>query len=168
MLLFRRFRGLVRTAAAWAIAWTPLPFVVHALTGWFSGVPASIVARVVLGYAVSGALAGLVFGGVLIAAERNNALRRIPRWRFALWGAAGAVAFPLLAAVAGYLTGRAALMGPGLLGILPHLGFDAALGALCASGTLALARRAPPAIGEGGDPVALPPPAASRGSLTSA
>jgi hypothetical protein len=168
MRLIRRLRGLLGTAAAWALAWAPVPFIIHAFTGLLSGTSARLIIGAVLGSAFSGAVAGLVFGGVLMLAERHNALGRIPGWRFALWGAAGSLTVPLLGIGAAIIQGRAPLLLPVLVGFLPYLGINALLGAACARGTLALARRAPPSITEGDAPGALPPPTRSRGSLTSA
>jgi hypothetical protein len=88
-------------------------------------------------FAALGAIAGTVFGVTLSLGERKRTLAELKLSRMALWGAIGGAAMPL---VLGKPLGNLAVFAP--------------LGALLATGSLALARRAMRTELEGGEPVA--------------
>jgi hypothetical protein len=98
---------------------------------WVFGINADVPFPLVFG--VLGFIAGVTFSGLVVLTERRRRLDQISLPRFAGWGAAGGL---LLAA----LFARAASLGWGdMLAIVPTF---ALASAGCASGSLALARRA--------------------------
>ena len=140
-LPFRRLRGVLGTALIWALVWLPIGVV---LLLWrnsrdiecFYCPPALSVLGIWTGW---GAVSGAVFATVLMIAERRHALAELSIGRIAVWGALGALSAPLAITVA-------EVMQPGPYTDLTFtagvLGLSALLGAGCASGTVALARRA--------------------------
>jgi hypothetical protein len=84
-------------------------------------------------FGVLGFIAGLIFSGLLMLTEGRRGFDELSLPRFAAWGAVGGV---LLSAI----FTRAASLGFGdVLAIVPTF---AVASAICASGSLALARRA--------------------------
>ena len=111
-LLGRRIRGAIGMGVIWAVAWSA----------------AGLVPRWLLGFA-----AGVTFSAVLALTEGRRRFDQMSLPRFAGWGAVGGL---LLSA----LFSRAASLGWGdILAIVPTF---ALASAACASGSLALARRA--------------------------
>jgi len=123
----RRVRGAIGMGVTWAVAWSAA----GAVPRWVFGVETDAPLPLIFG--VFGLVAGLVFSGVLALTERRRTFDQMSLPRFAGWGAAGG----LLLAVA---WARAVSLGWGdVLALAPTL---AVASALCASGSLALARRA--------------------------
>jgi len=90
-------------------------------------------------FLVWGSVAGSVFAVFLIVVERRRTLHSLARVRVSAWGALGSLTFPVA-----FILSQG--IRPGSLLFTPYLlisVLSATLGAACAAGTLALARRAP-------------------------
>lgn len=123
----RRVRGAIGMGLLWGAAWAVVGMVPRWLFGFNADVPFPIV------FGVLGFIAGVTFSGLLVVAEGRRTLDQMSLPRFAGWGALGGF---LLSA----LFTRVASLGLGdVLAIAPTFTLASAL---CASGTLALARRA--------------------------
>ncbi len=122
----RRLRGAVGIGIAWGLAWLAAGLVLLAIVGLDAAdVPFPLF------FAFLGFVAGVIFSGILGLAERHRSFDQMSLPRFAGWGAVGGV---LLSGVMALVVGVESL---------PVLGpLFAASGAACASGSLALARRA--------------------------
>jgi len=137
MVLRRWLRGLFGTSLTWALAWLlPAPFILHGYFSVYGNLPSGLIWRVVYVFCVRGAIAGLFFGGVLMIAERRHPIESMLQRRFVLWGAAGALILPVITTAAALLHGFGTVLDVAL-----NLGGNALLGAVCASGTLAVASR---------------------------
>ena len=123
----RRIRGAIGMGFTWAAAW----FVVGSLPRWVFGVNADVPFPLVFG--VLGFIAGVTFSALLVMTEGRRKFDQMSLRRFAGWGAMGGM---LLSA----LFAKIASLGWGdVLLIAPTF---AVACAVCASGSLALARRA--------------------------
>jgi hypothetical protein len=112
---------------AWAAVW----FVAGSAPRWIFGIETDAPLPLVFG--LFGLIAGVVFSGVLALTERRRSFDQMSLARFAGWGAIGGL---LLSAI----FAAAASLGWGdVLALAPTL---AVASAACASGTLAVARRA--------------------------
>lgn len=111
----------------WGTAW----FVAGSVPRWVFGVNTDAPLPLVFG--VFGFAAGVVFSAVLAVAERRCTFEQMSVPRFASWGAMGGLLLSALVARAGSLGwGDVRVLAPTL----------AVASALCASGSLALAKRA--------------------------
>jgi hypothetical protein len=123
----RRIRGAIGMGVIWAAAWSAA----GAVPRWVFGVNTDAPLPLVFG--LFGFLAGVVFSGVLALTEGRRRFDQMSLPRFAGWGAMGGL---LLSA----LFAKVASLGWGdVLALAPTL---AVASAVCASGSLALARRA--------------------------
>jgi hypothetical protein len=123
----RRIRGAIGIGFTWAVAWSVVGLVPRWLFGFNTDAPFPII------FGVLGFIAGLIFSGLLMLTEGRRGFDELSLPRFAAWGAVGGV---LLSAI----FTRAASLGFGdVLAIVPTF---AVASAICASGSLALARRA--------------------------
>lgn len=123
----RRIRGAIGMGFTWAAAC----FVVGTLPRWVFGVNTDVPIPLVFG--VFGFIAGVTFSGLLVLTEGRHRFDEMSLPRYAGWGAMGGL---LLSA----LWAKAASLGWGdLLAVAPTF---ALASAICASGSLALARRA--------------------------
>lgn len=125
----RRIRGALGMGLSWAAGWFVAGILVARLPGVHSDLPPALL------FAPLGFLTGVTFAGILGAVERGRSLGRMSLARFAGWGAAGGLL------LSGLFVAGAAARGAGLLG--EFLLFGPALataGAVCAAGSLALAR----------------------------
>jgi FtsH-binding integral membrane protein len=123
----RRIRGAIGMGLTWAAAW----FVAGSVPRWLFGFNADVPFPIVFG--ALGFIAGVIFSGLLVLTERRRTLDEMSLPRFAGWGA---LAGFLLSA----LFTRFASLGWGdVLAIAPAFTLASAV---CASGSLALARRA--------------------------
>ena len=123
----RRIRGVIGIAVTWAAAWALVGSVPRWLFGFNTDAPFPII------FGVLGFIAGVIFSVLLMMAEGRRGFDEMKISRFAAWGAVGGV---LLSAI----FTRIASLGFGeVLAIAPTF---AVACALCASGSLALARRA--------------------------
>ena len=125
--LLRRIRGVIGMGLTWGAAWCA----VGTLPRWVFGVNADAPFPLIFG--VLGFLAGVTFSGVLVLTEGRRRFDQMSLPRFAGWGAVGGL---LLSAV----FARAASLDWGdVLAVAPTF---ALASAVCATGSLALARRA--------------------------
>ncbi len=123
----RRVRGAIGMGLAWGAAWGAAGSIPRWVFGFNPDAPFPII------FGVLGFLAGVIFFALLVMTEGRRSFDQMSIPRFAAWGAVGGM---LLSA----LFARAASLGWGdILIIAPTF---AAACAVCASGTLALARRA--------------------------
>lgn len=123
----RRIRGAIGMGFTWAAAWGVAGMVPRWLLGINADVPFPLV------FAVLGFIAGVAFSGVLVLTEGRRRFDQMSLPRFAGWGAVGGL---LLSA----FFARATSLGWGdVLAIAPTF---ALASAICASGSLAVARRA--------------------------
>ena len=123
----RRFRGAIGMGFTWAAAWGAAGMVPRWLFGFNTDVPFPLV------FGVLGFVAGVIFSGLLMLTEGRRGFEQMRLSRFAAWGAVGGV---LLSAI---FTRAASLGWADALAIAPTF---AVASAICASGSLALARRA--------------------------
>lgn len=123
----RRIRGAIGMGFIWAAAWSAAGLVPR----WLLGINPDAPFPLILG--ALGFVAGITFSGVLALTEGRRRFDQMSLPRFAAWGAVGGL---LLSAV----FAEVASLGWGdVLVIAPTF---AAACAVCASGSLALARRA--------------------------
>jgi hypothetical protein len=123
----RRVRGAIGMGFSWAAAWSVAGLVPRWLFGFNPDVPFPIV------FGVLGFFAGIIFSGLLMLMEGRRGFEQMTLPRFAAWGAVGGF---LLSAI---FTRAASLGWADALAIAPTF---AVASAICASGSLALARRA--------------------------
>lgn len=125
--LGQRIRGAIGMGVTWAVAWSAAGLVPRWVLGFNPDAPFPII------FGVLGFVAGVTFSTLLVLTEGRRRFDQMSLPRFAGWGAVGGL---LLAA----LFARAASLGLGdVLAIAPTF---ALASAACASGSLALARRA--------------------------
>lgn len=123
----RRIRGAIGMGVTWGAAWSAAGFVLAVITRFQADAPFPII------FGVLGFLAGVTFSAFLTLTEGRRRFDEMSVPRFAAWGAAGGL---LLSAV----FAKAASLGWGdVLVVAPTF---AMASAACASGALALARRA--------------------------
>jgi len=132
----RRVRGTIGMGAVWAAAWSAAGLVPRWMLGFNPDAPFPII------FGVLGFLAGVIFGTLLVLTERRRHFEETSLMRFAAWGAMGGL---LLSAV---FARAASLEWGDVLLVAPTF---ALASALCASGSLALARRATRRAMSGGD-----------------
>lgn len=123
----RRIRGSIGMGLTWAVAWSAAGSVPRWVFGFNADVPFPLV------FGVLGFIAGIIFSGLLVLAEGRRRFGQMTLSRFAAWGAMGGLL------VSG-LFARAASLGWG--DVLVVASTLAVASAVCASGSLALARRA--------------------------
>ena len=123
----RRIRGALGMGVTWALAMSA----VGTVPRWILGINADAPFPLIFG--VFGFLGGVIFSVLLALGERRRRFDEMSLPRFAGWGAAGGLVLAAFFA-------RAASLGWGdILMVVPTF---AAACAACASGSLALARRA--------------------------
>ena len=123
----RRISGAIGMGLSWAVVWSAAGGVPRWLFGFNTDAPFPII------FGVLGFVAGITFAGLLALFERRRELDQLTLPRFATWGAISGV---LLSAL---FTRLASLGAADVLMIAPTF---AVACAACASGSLALARRA--------------------------
>lgn len=123
----RRIRGAIGMGFTWGAAWSIAGMVPRWVLGFNPDAPFPLV------FGVLGVFAGVTFSGLVVLTEGSRRFDQISLPRFAGWGAMGGL---LLSA----LFAKAASLGWGdLLAIAPTF---AVASAVCATGSLAVARRA--------------------------
>jgi hypothetical protein len=127
MKWMRRIRGAIGMGLTWAVAWSLVGTIPRWLFGFNPDAPFPII------FGILGFIGGIIFSGVLVLTEGRRSFDQMSLRRFAAWGAVGGV---LLSAV---FTRIASLGVTDVLAIVPTF---AIASAVCASGSLALARRA--------------------------
>ncbi len=123
----RRIRGAIGMGLTWAAAWSIAGLVPRWLFGFNTDVPFPLV------FGVLGFIAGIIFSGLLMLTEGRRGFDQMKLSRFAAWGAVGGF---LLSAI---FTRVASLGWADVFAIAPTF---AVASAICATGSLALARRA--------------------------
>jgi len=123
----RRIRGAIGMGLTWAVAWSVAGLVPRWLFGFNTDAPFPLI------FGVLGFVAGVIFSVLLMLTEGRRGFDEMRISRFAAWGAVGGF---LLSAI----FARAASLGwADAMAIAPTF---AVASAICASGSLALARRA--------------------------
>ena len=123
----RHIRGAIGMGFTWAVAWSAVGLVPRWVFGFNADAPFPLI------FGVLGFIGGVAFSGVLMLTEGRRRFDQMSLPRFAGWGAVGGL---LLSAV---FTKIASLGWGDVLVVAPTL---SAACAICASGSLALARRA--------------------------
>ena len=137
----QRIRAAIAMGLMWGVAWFGAGTLLARVPGFSSDLPFALL------FAPLGIFSGIIFSGILVAIEGRRSFDRMSLSRFAVWGAVSGL---LLSAI---FVVSAALRGASLWG--EFLVFGPALAvssAVCAAGSLALARRA--------ETLALPGPSA--------
>ena len=123
----RRIRGAIGMGFTWGAAWSGAGIILAVVTRFRADAPFPLV------FGVLGFIAGVIFSALLALTEGGRRLDQMSLPRFAGWGAMGGL---LLSA----LFARAASLGWGdVLAVAPTFALACAV---CASGSLAMARRA--------------------------
>ena len=122
-----RVRGAIGMGVVWGAAWSAVGLVPRWLLGFNPDAPFPII------FGVLGFLSGVTFSGLLVLAEGRRRFDQMSLPRFAGWGAVGGL---LLSAV---FAKAASLQWRDIAAIAPTF---ALASAACASGSLAIARRA--------------------------
>lgn len=123
----QRIRGAIGMGFTWGAVWSAAGLVPRWVFGFNADAPFPII------FGVLGFIAGLTFSALLALTERRRSFDQLSLPRFAGWGAMGGLLLSGLFA-------RAASLDVGdVLAIAPTF---AVACAVCASGSLALARRA--------------------------
>ena len=128
----KRIRGALGMGLTWAIAWFGFGIILG-LVFFGATINAELFANASF-FPVVGFIGGTAFSGVLGIAERRRRFDEMSLPRFAFWGALGALLLSGVLTATGMLISVTA--GIVEFGVLPLLA------AGCASGSLALARRA--------------------------
>jgi hypothetical protein len=133
----RRIRGAIGMGLTWAAAWFGAGMVIMLTALLLTGSTGADVPYP-LGFGVIGFFAGVTFYGVVGFLAGNRRFEQMSLPGFAGWGAVGGFLFSAL-----FVTVVALSEGPAFFGNLVVLGpIFAGAGAACASGALAIARRA--------------------------
>jgi hypothetical protein len=123
----RGIRGAIGMGFTWGAAWSAAGFVLMVVTGFKTDAPFPLI------FGVLGFGAGIIFSVFLALTQRRRGFDQMSLPRFAGWGAVGGL-------VLSAFFSKAASLGWGdILAIAPTF---ALASAVCASGSLALARRA--------------------------
>ena len=123
----RRIRGAIGMGFTWGAAWSGAGFVLAVVTRFAADAPFPII------FGVLGFVAGLIFSAFLALTEGRRRFDQMSLPRFAGWGAVGGLVLAAIFAKA------ASLELGDVLVITPTF---ALASAVCASGSLAVARRA--------------------------
>ncbi|HEX5970500.1 MAG TPA: hypothetical protein VFY85_01155 [Gemmatimonadaceae bacterium] len=125
--LLRRVRGAIGMGLTWALAWGGAGVVMAVITGFTADVPFPLF------FALLGFIAGVIFSAVLALTAGRRSFDQMSLPRFATWGAVGGIVMSAFFARAASLEWGDLLMVGATFAIAS---------ALCATGSLALARRA--------------------------
>jgi len=123
----RRIRGAIGMGFVWGAAWSAAGLVPRWVLGFKPDAPFPII------FGVLGFFAGVTFSGLLALTQGRRTFDEMSLPRFAAWGAAGGLLLSALFARAASLSWADVLL------VAPAF---AIASAVCASGSLALARRA--------------------------
>jgi hypothetical protein len=123
----RRIRGAIGMGLTWGAAWSGAGFILAVATRFRADAPFPLV------FGVLGFIAGVIFSALLALIEGGRRLDQMSLPRFAGWGALGGL---LLSA---FFARAASLAWGDVLAVAPTF---ALASAICASGSLAMARRA--------------------------
>ena len=127
----RRIRGAIGMGLTWAAAWFGAGILLARVSSFNPDLPFALLFAP-LGFAV-----GIIFSGILVAIEGGRGFDRLSLSRFAAWGAASGLLLTGIFVLGGAF-GAETLWGEVLvLGVVL-----ATASAVCAAGSLAIARRA--------------------------
>ena len=127
----RRIRGAIGMGLTWGAAWFGAGLLLARVPGFYSDLPFALL------FAPLGFLTGIVFSGILVGIEGRRGFERASLSRFAGWGAASGLL------LSGIFVVGAALRGGPVWGEFLLFGPPLAIAsAICAAGSLAIARRA--------------------------
>jgi len=127
----RRIRGAIGMGLTWGAAWFGAGILLARVPGFYSDLPFALL------FAPLGFVTGIIFSGILVVSERGRSFARMSLPRFAGWGAVGGLL------LSGIFVAGAALRGGALWGEFLVFGPALAIsGAVCAAGSLAMAKRA--------------------------
>ena len=127
----RRIRAAIGMGLTWGAAWFGAGTLLARVPGFYSDLPFALL------FAPLGFVSGIVFSWVLVVIERRRRFDRVSLSRFAGWGAASGLL------LSGIFVVGAALRGGALWGEFLVFGPPLAMAsAVCAAGSLAMARRA--------------------------
>jgi hypothetical protein len=139
----RRFRAAIGMGLTWGAAWFGAGILLARVPGFSSDLPFALL------FAPLGFVSGVIFSGILVGIEGRRGFDRTSISRFAGWGAASGLL------LSGILVVAAALRGQPSWGEFLVFGPPLAIAsAVCAAGSLAIARRAERRAlrGSSGDP----------------
>ena len=127
----RRIRAAIGMGLIWGAAWSGAGTLLARVPGFDSDLPFALL------FAPLGFVTGIIFSGILVGIEGRRGFERTSLSRFAVWGAASGLL------LAGIFVVGAALRGGDWWGEFLVFGPPLTIaGAVCAAGSLALARRA--------------------------
>src|SRR5215217_8205519 len=127
----RRIRAAIGMGLTWGAAWFGAGILLARVPGFYSDLPFALL------FAPLGFLTGIIFSGILVGIEGRHGFGRTSLSRFAGWGAASGLL------LSGIFVVGAALRGAPVWGELLLFGPPLAIAsAVCAAGSLAVARRA--------------------------
>jgi len=127
----RRIRAAIGMGLIWGAAWFGAGILLARVPGFDSDLPFALL------FAPLGFLTGIIFSGILVAIEGRRGFDRMSLSRFAAWGAASGLL------LSGIFVVGAAVRGEGLWEEFLVFGPGLAMAsAVCAAGSLALAKRA--------------------------
>src|SRR5438105_2193987 len=127
----RRIRAAFVMALTWGAVWFAAGALLARLPGFYSDLPFALL------FAPLGVVTGIIFSGILVVIEGRRGFDRMSLSRFAGWGAVSGLLLSEIFVVGAALRGEA-LRGEFLM-FGPALAISSAV---CAAGSLALARRA--------------------------
>jgi hypothetical protein len=128
---WRRIRAAIGMGLTWAAAWFGAGILLARVPGFYSDLPFALL------FAPLGFVTGIIFSGILVVIEGRGRFDRVSLSRFAGWGAVSGLL------LSGIFVVAAALRGQSLWGEFLVFGPPLAMAsAVCAAGSLAIARRA--------------------------
>jgi len=127
----RRIRAAIGMGLTWGAAWFGAGILLARVPGFYSDLPFALL------FAPLGFVTGIIFSGILVGIEGRRGFDRTSLARFAGWGAASGLLLSGIFVVGAALRGET--LGGEFLVFGPAL---AMASAVCAAGSLALARRA--------------------------
>ena len=128
---WRRIRAAIGMGLTWGAAWFGAGILLARVPGFYSDLPFALL------FAPLGFLTGIIFSGILVAVEGRRRFDRMSLSRFAGWGAVSGLL------LSGIIVVGAALRGEDWWGEFLLFGPPLAIAsAVCAAGSLAVARRA--------------------------
>jgi hypothetical protein len=127
----RRIRAAIGMGLTWGAAWFGAGILLARVPGFYSDLPFALL------FAPLGFVTGIIFSGILVVIEGRRRFDRMSLSRFAGWGAVSGLL------LSGIFVVGAALRGGALWGEFLVFGPPLAMAsAVCAAGSLAVARRA--------------------------